>query len=258
MEKVLIEKGKIMIPKIIHYCWVGDAPKPKSVLYCIESWKKYCPDYEIREWNESNYDFKKNEYMKQAYETKKWGFVPDYARLDIIYEQGGIYLDTDVEMVRSFDELLLNDSFFGFEDTGEDSYFVACGLGFGATPKNPLIKNLRDYYDEVDFLNSDGTLNLMPAPRHNTPIFEKYGVKMNNTLQKIERNVFYPAEYFCPKIFKTGKLKLTINTFSIHHFSASWMDDSVRTEISHNQEICLRFGDKLGRLILIIESVWKK
>ena len=90
------------IPKIIHYCWVGGKPKPQSVLYCIESWKRCCPDYEIREWNESNYDFTKNEYMRQAYEAKKWGFVPDYARLDIVYEYGGIYLDTDVEMLRSF------------------------------------------------------------------------------------------------------------------------------------------------------------
>ena len=120
------------IPKIIHYCWVGGSPKPQSVLYCIESWKRNCPDYEIREWNETNYDFTKNKYMQQAYEAQKWGFVPDYARLDIIYEYGGIYLDTDVEMVRNFDELLSRSSFFGFEDTGEGSFFVACGLGFGA------------------------------------------------------------------------------------------------------------------------------
>lgn len=246
------------IPKIIHYCWVGGNPKPQSVLYCIESWKKYCPDYEIKEWNETNYDFEKNQYMKEAYDAKKWGFVPDYARLDIVYNYGGIYLDTDVEMVRSFDDLLENDSFFGFEDTGENTYFVACGLGFGASKNNQLIKKLRDYYDNVSFLNSDGTLNLTPAPRHNISIFAEYGVVMNNRLQKIKGNVFYPAEYFCPKIFKTGELTCTKNTFSIHHFSASWMDEGIVKEIKHSQKICLKYGDTLGHLILVFESVYKK
>lgn len=246
------------IPKIIHYCWVGGNPKPQSVLYCIESWKRCCPDYEIREWNETNYDFTKNEYMRQAYEAKKWGFVPDYARLDIVYEHGGIYLDTDVEMVRSFDDLLGHNSFFGFEDTGEGTYFVACGLGFGASKHNDLIKKLRDYYDAVQFCYPDGRLNLMPAPRHNTPIFAEYGVAMDNTIQAYDGNVFYPAEFFCPKIFKTGKLKVTRKTYSIHHFSASWMDDAIRKEIAHSQKICNRFGNKIGRLILYTESAWKK
>lgn len=246
------------IPKIIHYCWVGGSPKPQSVLYCIESWKRNCPDYEIREWNETNYDFTKNKYMQQAYETQKWGFVPDYARLDIIYEYGGIYLDTDVEMVRNFDELLSRSSFFGFEDTGEGSFFVACGLGFGAQKHNPLIKELRDYYDQVSFLNTDGSLNLTPAPRHNAAVFEKYGVIMNNAFQNINGNAFYPAEYFCPKIFKTGKTKITKKTFSIHHFTASWMDELTRKEIAHTQAVCLKFGERAGRLILYAESVWIK
>lgn len=246
------------IPKIIHYCWVGDKPKPKSVLYCIESWKRYCPDYEIREWNETNYDFTKNEYMRQAYEAKKWGFVPDYARLDIVYEHGGIYLDTDVEMVRSFDELLEHDSFFGFEDTGEGTYFVACGLGFGAVKHNALLKKLRDYYDGVCFLNPDGSLNLTPAPRHNTPLFTQVGVHMNNKYQILAGNAFYPSEYFCPKIFKTGKTKVTKRTFSIHHFSASWMDERVLQEIIHTQRVTGVLGKKLGQYALYAESVWKK
>lgn len=246
------------IPKIIHYCWVGGKPKPQSVLYCIESWKRCCPDYEIREWNESNYDFTKNEYMRQAYEAKKWGFVPDYARLDIVYEYGGIYLDTDVEMLRSFDELLEHSSFFGFEDTGEGKYYIACGLGFGSEPYNPLLKELRDYYDNISFFREDGSLDLLPAPRHNTPIFEDHGVLMNNSLQKIRGNVFFPSEYFCPKIFKTGKTHVTHKTFSIHHFSASWMDEKIRKEISHNQAVCLRWGNVLGRKLLWLESVWSK
>ncbi len=246
------------IPKIIHYCWVGGNPKPQSVLYCIESWKRCCPDYEIREWNETNYDFTKNEYMRQAYEAKKWGFVPDYARLDIVYEHGGIYLDTDVEMVRSFDELLKNEAFFGFEDTGDGEFFVSCGLGFGAKKENKVIKQLRDYYDTEYFIGTDGLPNLKPAPRHNIQVFERLGVKMDNTKQNVNGNIFYPADYFCPKVFKTGKLSITKNTYSIHHFSASWMEEAVRDEIEHTHIICSRFGDKLGHLILVAESAIKK
>lgn len=131
-----------MIPKIIHYCWVGNCQKPKSVLYCIESWRKFCPDYRIIEWNESNYDFSKNKYMWQAYEAKKWGFVPDYARLDIVYQYGGIYLDTDVELVKNIDELLSHKAFMGFEDTGDGEFFVNCGHGFGAEPGNEITKTV--------------------------------------------------------------------------------------------------------------------
>ena len=246
------------IPKIIHYCWVGGNPKPESVLYCIESWKKYCPEYEIKEWNESNYDFTQNLYMNQAYEAKKWGFVPDYARLDIIYKYGGIYLDTDVEVIRSLDELLKNNSFFGFEDTGENEYFVACGLGFGAKPGNELIKKLRDYYETVSFLNVDNSLNLTPAPRHNLKVFEEYGVQMNNQYQDMEGNIFFPSEYFCPKIFKTGVTHKTKNTFSIHHFTASWMDEKIRKEIAHSQKVCHVLGDRVGHYYLFAESVWEK
>ena len=171
-----------MIPKIIHYCWVGNAPKPKSVLYCIESWKKFCPDYEIREWNESNYDFTKNKYMKQAYEAKKWGFVPDYARLDIIYEYGGIYLDTDVEIIRSFDELLDQEAFMGFEETGEKTYYVNCGQGFGAVPHHEIIKKARDLYEHISFYKEDGTLNMLASPHYTTKILEQ-GKYMNRIEQ---------------------------------------------------------------------------
>lgn len=247
-----------MIPKIIHYCWVGKSPKPRSVLYCIDSWRKYCPDYEIIEWNESNYDFTKNIYMDQAYKAQKWGFVPDYARLDIIYEYGGIYLDTDVEMIRSIDDLLLNDAFFGFEDTGEGDFYVSCGLGFGSIKHNPLIKKLRDYYDDISFIDSNGSLNMLPAPRHNASIFSDFGVKMNNQLQLIHNNVFYPSEFLCPKIFKSGKLIITSNTYSIHHFTASWLDESTRKEINHNQRLCLIFGNNIGHKILFVESVLRK
>ena len=245
------------IPKIIHYCWVGSESKPESVEYCIESWKKYCPEYKIIEWNENNYDFTKNRYMKEAYEEKKWGFVPDYARLDIIYNYGGIYLDTDVELVRNLDELLDYDCFLGFEDTGEGEYFISCGLGFGAKQQIDIIKELRDYYDDMSFYKLDGSLNLLPAPKHNFNIFNKNGFKFNNLIQQKNDIIVFPSEYFCPKIFKTDKLDITENTFSIHHFNASWMDEKMLKNIKYQRYVNNKYG-KFGRYILIWKSVREK
>ena len=131
-----------LIPKVIHYCWFGGKPIPSEFQHYIDSWQRMCPDYEIRRWDESNYDVTKNAYMKAAYEAKKWGFVPDYARLDIVYEHGGIYLDTDVELVKNLDELRYNHAFMGMDMSTQ----VSLGLGFGAAPHHPMLKTLRDAY----------------------------------------------------------------------------------------------------------------
>ena len=144
------------IPKVIHYCWFGRSPIPKSFLDNIDTWKRCCPDYEIKQWNEDNYDISKNRYMLQAYEKKKWGFVPDYARLDIIAMQGGIYLDTDVKMVRSFDPLLQFGLFCGFESATRVNF----GQGFGAVKGHLVIETMRNEYEKLDFLKDDGAMNL--------------------------------------------------------------------------------------------------
>lgn len=246
------------IPKIIHYCWVGGNPKPQSVLYCIESWKRCCPDYEIREWNETNYDFTKNEYMRQAYEAKKWGFVPDYARLDIVYEHGGIYLDTDVEMVRSFDDLLEHESFFGFEDTGDEEYFVNCGHGFGAVPHNDVVKSARDLYEHLSFVGDDGTLNLLASPYYTTQALRLGGLVQENRDQSVPGAKIFASDVLCPKSFRTGKLTRTHRTVSIHHFTASWVDEKIKQEAAHQQTIKNRFGDRLGGYVLLAESVVQK
>ena len=220
-----------MIPKLIHYCWFGDNPKPKSVKKCINSWKKYCPDYEIIEWNESNYDVHKNQYMSDAYKEKKWGFVPDFARLDIIYNYGGVYLDTDVEMVKSFDDLLSNDSFFGFEN--EKTFFtVALGLGFGAKKNSDIIKFLLDAYSDLSFYNEDGSLRLIPAPVLQTPLFEKLGIILDNSLQSINGITVFPFDFFDPKDRWTGLPIITQNTYSIHHYDSTWVDEKIRKEIN--------------------------
>lgn len=246
------------IPKIIHYCWVGGKPKPQSVLYCIESWKRCCPDYEIREWNESNYDFKKNEYMRQAYEAKKWGFVPDYARLDIVYEHGGIYLDTDVEMLRSFNELLEQDGFMGFENTGDGEYFVNCGHGFGAVPHHEVIRAARDLYDTISFLNADGTPNLLASPHFTTQALREFGLVQENRDQQLPGMTVYASDVLCPKNFRTGKIKKTQRTVSIHHFTASWVDEKIKKEMAHQQKIRNTFGTALGNKVLYAESVFQK
>lgn len=246
------------IPKIIHYCWVGGNPKPQSVLYCIDSWKRCCPDYEIREWNETNYDFTKNEYMRQAYEAKKWGFVPDYARLDIVYEHGGIYLDTDVEMVRSFDELLEHDAFFGFEDTGDGENYVNCGHGFGAKPFHEAIKAARDLYEYVSFVNDDGSLNLLASPYYTTQSLRQLGLVQENRDQMLSEVQIYASDVLCPKTFRTGQLHRTARTVSIHHFTASWVDEKIKAELEHQQKTKNRFGNRLGGYILLAESVVQK
>lgn len=246
------------IPKIIHYCWVGGNPKPQSVLYCIESWKRCCPDYEIREWNETNYDFTKNEYMRQAYEAKKWGFVPDYARLDIIYEHGGIYLDTDVEMVRSFDELLEQSAFMGFEETGDGEYYVNCGHGFGAAPHLEIIGKARDRYEHLSFFNEDGTLNLLASPYYTTQTLRQFGLKQENRDQNLPEMMVYASDVLCPKNFRTGQLHKTERTVSVHHFSASWVDEKIKNEMAHQQKIRKLFGSKLGSYVLLAESVVEK
>lgn len=246
------------IPKIIHYCWVGGNPKPQSVLYCIESWKRCCPDYEIREWNETNYDFTKNEYMRQAYEAKKWGFVPDYARLDIVYEHGGIYLDTDVEMVRSFDELLENRAFFGFENTGNGEFFINCGHGFGAEPGHEALRRTRDVYEHVQFLNADGTPNLLASPYFTTQALRQLGLVQENQDQQLDGVQIYASDVLCPKNFTTGQLTKTARTVSIHHFSASWVDEKIKEEFTRQQAVKNRYGEKLGSYVLLGQSVLEK
>lgn len=211
-----------MIPKIIHYCWIGGNPLPASAKKCIASWKKYCPDYEIIEWNETNYDFTKNQYMKEALEAKKWGFVPDYARLDIICQYGGIYLDTDVEIIKSFDSLLENKGFAGFES----EQYVNLGQGFGAEVGNPVIEKLLGSYDNLRFVNEDGSLNMIASPAHNTEALIECGLEIKNEKQMLEDCfTIYPIDYFCPKSYYDGIIRRTDNTYSIHHFDATWFPE---------------------------------
>lgn len=213
--------NKAVIPKTIHYCWFGHNPLPDKYKKWMESWHKYCPDYEIKEWNEENYDVTQNRYMYEAYQNKKWGFVPDYARLDIIYKYGGIYLDTDVEIIQNLDDLLYQKGFIGFE---QESY-IAFGLGFGAVKGLPIIKEIRDSYNEISFINSDGSLNLTASPVYQTAFLLNKGLKPNGEYQIINDLTVFPEKLLCGKSPHTQRIRLTSYTKSIHHYDASWKDE---------------------------------
>lgn len=247
-----------MIPKVIHYCWFGGNPMSAKEHMCIESWKKYCPDYKIIEWNESNYDINKNLYTQQAAATKRWAFVSDYARLDIIYQLGGIYLDTDVEILRSLDALLKHKAFAGMENDMGKEYKVATGLGFGAEPGHPVVKAWRDTYDGLCFIQPDGKANLLPTGARTTEYLISKGFKSKNIMQEIDEMVIYPTEYFAPKRYDTGKVQLTKNTFSIHHYSESWKTVEERENMLRWLRLRNRYGEKGAGIIMALCNKLRK
>jgi len=206
-----------MIPKVIHFIWFGRNPLPELVGHCLESWKKYCPDYEIIEWNEDNFDICSCEYVKEAYEAKKWAFVSDYARLKVLCEYGGIYMDTDVELVASLDTYLSEKAFSGFEGITS----IQTGI-MGAEKNHPLFKQLLDYYTNKHFVQKDGTYDQTTNVTIITEIMLQYGIVLNNTKQIICDMTFFPRDHFCPKDASTGITELTKNTVCIHHFDGSW------------------------------------
>ena len=215
---------KPVIPKIIHYCWFGGTELPKQNMEWISSWSKYCPDYRIVEWNENNYDVTKNQFMHEAYRMKKWAFVADYARLDIIYNYGGVYLDTDVELISNLDDLLYQEAFFGFER--EES--IALGLGFGAKKNAEVIKRLRDYYINRHFVLANGEVDTKSSPMITTEYFCSDGVEMNGEYQNMEKYTILPEVVLSGKCPYSRRLRILPCTKSIHHYDATWMDSGFR------------------------------
>lgn len=229
------------IPKVIHYCWFGRGELPPLAKRCIKSWKKYCPDYEIVCWNEDNFDLTQNRYMHEAYEARKWAFVSDVARLIIIYNQGGIYLDTDVELIKPIDDLLENSGFMGFDEKG----IVATGLGFGAEKGNEIIEAFLKDYEHISFVQPDGSFDLTPCPDRNTDALKRLGMDTQNTNQTFMGTVFLPKEYLCPMDYYTGKKTITKQTYSIHHYSASWTSAVTKRTTMIKRIIGVKMYDKL-------------
>lgn len=235
------------IPKIIHYCWFGNNQIPDRDKKCIESWKKFCPDYKIIEWNENNYDVTHIPYMKEAYEAKRWGFVPDYIRMDLIYKYGGIYMDTDVELIRPLDELLECKAYVGLE---AESNCIGLGLGFGAEKGNKIFKELCDYYKTLHFVRGDGTVDMTPNPIIVTEYLKDKGYRFEDgEISKIEEITVFPKEYFCPQSFSDGKTKITNKTYSIHHYHASWQTEEEQKSANDYRFLTNMLGKYWGELV---------
>lgn len=224
-QKMSFTKGTQLIPKKIHYCWFGKKKIPEHLQNYISGWKKLCNDYEIIQWNEDNYDISKNQYMKEAYDCKKWGFVPDYARLDIIYNEGGIYFDTDVELLKSPDQLLYDQMFCGLSN----NISIALGLGFGAVKHNQMIKSMKAVYDNKSFFDINGKMNLTTCIEYQLPIMLENGFVLKNEYQKIRQTVLYPSEVFSPYGVSGIYKNKTDNTIAIHHSEVSWGSETDRT-----------------------------
>ncbi len=222
---------KPLIPKVIHYCWFSGKEMPDGFKKCVESWRKYCPDYEIRRWDESNYDITGNLYMKQAYDHQKWGFVPDYARLDILFRHGGIYMDTDVELVRNLDELLYQEAFCGVEKWGN----INMGGCSGAVAGHPMIRKMLESRESVSFIREDGTLNLETCGVYETKPFIAEGMRVDNQVQTVGGMTVYSSDYFSPFDYMSGELTMTANTFSIHHFNGGWLDEGAKEQRKKTQ-----------------------
>lgn len=207
-----------MIPKAIHYCWFGRGKKPELVKKCIASWKKYCPDYKIIEWNEDNFDFEAHPYAKYCYEYKKWAFLSDYVRLAVVEKYGGIYFDTDVELLKNTDLLLPYQAFYSFEN-GEH---VNTGQGFGCEAHHATVQSMLEEYTKL-VPDERGTYSLTGCPKLNTQALIRFGLVLNGQRQNVAGAEIYPVEWFNPYDSTTGRLNKTKNTVSVHWYSMSWL-----------------------------------
>ena len=213
-----------MIPKIIHYCWFGHKTLPKSAQKCIASWKRYFPDYEIYEWNETNFDVNTIPFTQEAYERKKYAFVSDYARFWILYHYGGLYFDTDVQVIRPMDDVLARGAFMGIE---KSHIFLGInpGLGLATVPNTMLYETILNYYAHLHFVDTNGKQIPGTIVKHTTDVLTDLGFVCEDRMQQILDVWIYPNDWFNPLDDATGRLTITDNTRSIHHYSKTWVDN---------------------------------
>ncbi len=211
-----------MIPTIIHYCWFGGNKLPKTAKKCIDSWKEFLPGYEIMEWNENSFDVNNSPYTKEAYEVRKYAFVSDYARFWVLKKYGGVYFDTDVELIKPLASILDHGGYMGREaGTGGK---VAPGLGMAMEPDNILCNKILEEYNKLHFINDDGSYNQKTIVNYTTELLDHFGLIRDNVFQEIEGINIYPTDFFCPMDSTTGIIRITENTLSIHHYDCSWMN----------------------------------
>lgn len=232
-----------MIPKIIHYCWFGNNQKSKLINKCIGSWKKYCNDWEFIEWNETNFDINCCQYVKEAYNSKKWAFVSDYCRFYVLNNMGGIYVDTDVELLKSLDDYL-EFPFMGFEEISK----LNPGLICGCEPSDIHCQNLIEEYNCDVFIKTDGTFNLRTVCDRATDEFVKYGLELNNKLQMVDTYKIYPTDYFNPYDMQNGKITIKPETVSIHHYAGSWENSYAKFRGKTYRFINRTFGERTAKL----------
>lgn len=236
-----------MIPKIIHYCWFGGNCLDEKAEKCLQSWRKFFPDYEIIQWNESNFDVTKIDFMEKAYRNKEWAFVSDVARLMVVYEHGGIYFDTDVEVIRSYDDILSENpkAFMGIDNNG----LVNTGLGFGAEKKHPILKKHIELYKRISFEEYSDHLSDIACPILTTSLLQPLGLLKENKKQFIADIEIFPTSYFAPIDYRTGKIKITDKTRSIHWYNASWQDSKTKKEQEQLRKLSAIFGVRLGETL---------
>lgn len=236
-----------MIPKKIHYCWFGRGEMPELALKCIDSWKKYLPEYEIKEWNEDNFDINSYPYVREAYENRRFAFVTDVVRLHALYYEGGVYMDTDVEVLKPLDSLLGYDMVSGFESETQ----IPTGLMASQSGMPFMLELLQDYND-AHFVTADGTIDLTTNVERITQHCLKYGVQLNNTLQTVNGFTFLPKDYLCPKSYEDGKIWITENTLTIHHFAGSWYTPMEKFK----QKVAKLLGKRISLFLVRLKGVF--
>lgn len=240
----------MILPKTIHYCWFGGSPLPKSAIKCINSWRKFLPDYEIIQWDETNFDVNIIPYTRDAYGIKKYAFVSDYARMWVLYHYGGVYFDTDVEVIRSLDDILSQGGFMGFET----SEYVNPGLGIALPKTSKIAFDVMKRFEQTKFILEDGRFNSKGIVPITTEVLTCYGLKSNGEMQELVDGLWiYPIDFFNPLDAPTGRLRNTSNTHSIHWYTKSWMDSQnrFRTLISQwsHRILGISFPAKVKNLI---------
>ena len=225
-----------MIPKIIHYCWFGEKALPEAAIQCIESWKKFFPDYEIKEWNESNFNVYITAYTAEAYQVGKYAFVSDYARFWVLYHYGGIYFDTDVEVIKPMDDIIHRGPFMGLEKmegSGESNIAIAPGLGIGSYPGLNIFKEIIENYNHIHFISWKGKMT-GTVVHYTTQIFLSKKKIVKDMINYCEGVYIYPDDYFDPMNYYTGTITITPNTRSIHKYSSTWVNNmNILKKLAH-------------------------
>lgn len=235
------KNNKPVIPKLIHAIWFSGDPMPELYLRCLESWKEYAPDYEIKIWNMETYKPDQCLFFEQAIEHKNWAFASDYARADLLYRYGGIYMDLDVEMLRPIDDLLYNDAYMSFESLDR----IECGSGMGSRPGHPIIKEICESYEKRPYLKEDGTWDNSTCPVRYTQVIEKHGLKKDGGFQFVEDITVYPFEVLTGKSFDTGIIYSSDLSYTVHHHNGSWIPDPAHKAMNERYNKIQRFLESL-------------